>query len=49
MLFYRPIQISGFGYMIISFKSFRISFFIEIPRRFRLLLIYTTKQLSHGK
>jgi hypothetical protein len=37
------------GYVIISFQSCRISFYIEIPRRFRLLLIDTTKQQSHGK
>jgi hypothetical protein len=31
------------------FRVTKISFYIEIPRRFRHLLIYTTKPQSHGK
>ena len=41
--------ISELGYMIILFQSYRISFYIEIPHWFRLLLIDTTKLQSHSK
>src|ERR1700683_915860 len=48
-MFLQAIPNCGFGYVIILFQSYRISFYIEIPHWFRLVLIYTTKQLSHGK
>ena len=37
------IPVCGFGYVVILFQSSRIYFYIEIPRRFCVLLIYTTK------
>ena len=43
------ILIHGFDCVIISFQSYRISFYIENTCWFRHLLIYTTKQVSQGK
>jgi hypothetical protein len=43
------IQICESDCVIILFQSYRISFYIEILGQFRLLLIYTIKEHSHGK
>jgi hypothetical protein len=45
----QEIPICGFGYMVISFQSYKISIYIDIPRRFLNSVNGDYKIQSHGK
>ena len=48
-LYFEKFQSMSLAIPPFQFRVAEIPFYIEILRRFRVLLIYTTKQLSHSK